>query len=173
VALTVAAILRALGPFKRFSLVACLALVAALSFNTGSFENWREGAARVRSLDLSPDTPVLVRTGIPEGREWYQQPERLPYLLTPMSFYTGPGTLIPLPYKLDAAAVNYLEHEVVPSLRAALRVVIFAHDYEFSESVRLPFQAWFDAQLPGFVSRQIWRENNLVVFVYDRTAVSP
>jgi hypothetical protein len=170
VALTVAAILRALGPFKRFSLMACFALVAVLSFDAASVENWREGAARVRSLGLSPDTPVLVRTGIPEGREWYRAPERFPYLMTPMSFYPVPGELIPLPYKLDTAAVDYLEHEVIPSLRAARRVVIFAHDYEYSESMRLPFQAWFDLRLPNFVSRQIWRESNLVVLVYDRRA---
>ena len=173
VALTVAAILRGLGPFKRFSLMACFALVAVLSFDAASVENWREGAVRVRSLDLSPDTPVLVRTGIPEGREWYRAPERFPYLLTPMSFYTVPGELIPLPYKLDAAAVDYLEHEVIPSLRAARRVVIFAHDYEYSEGMRLHFQAWFDSRLSNFVSRQIWRENNLVVLVYDRTAATP
>jgi hypothetical protein len=168
VVLALAATLRGLSPFKRYSLLGSILVVATMSANTQSIENWREGAARVRSLGLSDDTPVLVRTGIPEAREWYRIPERSAYLLTPMAFYAVPGRLIPLPYKLDAPAIAYLESDVVPKLRNSKRVVVFAHDYEFSERVRLPFQAWFDRQLPEFVSRQIWRDRDLMLLVYER-----
>jgi len=56
----------------------------------------------------------------------------------------------------------------VPEIRAADQAVLIVHDYHFGGRGRLPFQAWFDARLPEFDSREESRHNNLAVIVYRR-----
>jgi 4-amino-4-deoxy-L-arabinose transferase-like glycosyltransferase len=164
------AVLALLSPWRRFT-VLLIAVVPALLRPAGPLEDWRHTIADARAFIGSSDTPVLSRSGLPQAGmlERLSDPEHAAFVLAPFSFYPSPGRLSPLPYDLDPAAVAYMERVAVPEILAANQAVLIVHDYHFGGRGRLAFQAWFDARLPGFDSREVSRHNNLAVIVYRRT----
>ena len=170
--LVLAALLRvARAPLRLIALVGILFVFVPESV-FGYYENWREGVARIHALRLPADTPVLLRSGLPEARIWYASPDRIPYLMAPLTFYPVAGPAITLPYDLDETGTSYLEKSVIPMLQDHRYVVILAHVYEYTALKEVPFRAWFDEHLPRFRSTEVWRQGPLLLLLYTRRDVA-
>jgi mannosyltransferase len=166
VALIGAMVIRRLEPARARRLVvlaiAVLAL-AAFASPTHSPQQWRTASANVRSL-ASPTTPVLVRPGFIESAqlEWLSHPDRLSYLLSPISAYRMAGDIIPLPYYLSSAAERYLGSIVVGKLLSVDRFIV-VNDYG-------DFQAWLRGRLPSFRSRKILGGDRVSIVLFERVS---
>jgi uncharacterized membrane protein len=167
--LAIAAVLRVLRRPRRVLVLVAIALIAFAGMNRRALEDWRQATELARPLVQSPDTPVLVRTGLPQARlrKFLEEPEAREFVLAPLALYGMPGAPRPLPHDLDE---EYLRRVIIPDIEAQPRILLVAHDYDFQDRRRLPLQAWFEEHLPSHRSRRIARIANLVVVVYDRTS---
>jgi uncharacterized membrane protein len=113
-ALLSACAVQAIRPSKgRILLIVALAALWVTVFMEGDQRNqdWRSAAGAVRSLVRTPDTPVLLRSGLIESRQaaWLEHQDTASYLVAPLIFYPVGGTLLPLPWSVDGNSREYLE----------------------------------------------------------------
>ena len=167
--LAIAGVLRVLSRPRRVLVLVAIALIAFAGMNRPALEDWRQATELARPLVQSSDTPVLVRTGLPQARvrKFLEEPEARAFVLAPLALYGMPGAVRPLPHDLDE---DYLRRVIVPDIEARPRIILLAHDYDFQDRRRLPLQTWFEEHLPSHRSRSIARIANLIVVVYDRVS---
>ena len=170
-ALLAAAMINSFRQPVRVALVLCVVAIGLLSIAAGPLEDWRAAVDVARPLVVSDETPVLVRSGLPQAllTDWLEDPERAENVLAPLSFYRIRGRVLALPYDLNAA---YIERRIVPAIVHADRFVVLAHDVSIRDGKRIGLKAWFDSRLPGFRSTEVARFNTLVVVVYDRVTAA-
>jgi hypothetical protein len=153
-------------------LVAALSILAyarlqhGLWFEDGVAEDWRGAAAAERTLVTDPHTPVLVQAGFIESTHigWLKNPEKRRYLLSPLSIYPMTGHVIPLPYRLNRSAENYLVPVTNRYLLSTNRFLLLTR---VSFNSYLP---WFDGRLrgAGFESRSAGQFGSVTLVVFER-----
>lgn len=106
-------------------------------------EDWRSAAAAVRAI-AADDTPVFLHAALVESAQvdWLTDPEHASYLMSPASFYTFDGKLIPMPYLLKGdEAFAYLEEITEREIAGNDRFLLVSR-YPF-----VPFKEWWDGRL--------------------------
>ena len=152
--------------FALLSILAYTRLQHGLWFEGGVAEDWRGAAAAERALVTDPHTPVLVQAGFIESKHvgWFKNPEKRGYLLSPLSIYPMNGHVIPLPYRLNRSAENYLvpvaTRYLLPTNRFLLLTRVSFDSY-------LP---WFEGRLrgAGFESRSAGQFGSVTLVVFTR-----
>ena len=167
IVLATAAALRAIRRPLRLAVLVALALLAFSQADRPALEDWRRATALARPFVNAADTPVLIRSGLPQARlrKWLEDPEAAQVVLAPLAFYPMPGAPKALPYELDD---EYLRGVILPAVGIHARIIIVSHDFDFERMRRLPLKAWFDSNLPAHRSTQVARLGNIVIVVYDR-----
>ena len=128
-------------------------------------EDWRSAAKLVRSLDLSPTTPVLMRVGLIETariRSALSLDSDSP-LLCPLSKYPIPGRIVLIPYRLNSESVHYMQ-EISSQILATndTFVVVARKNEEFTPWMR----GWFLGQ--GFEASEVGHAEGVPVVLYRR-----
>lgn len=140
------------------------ALLVIFARLTGANDEWRLASATVRSLRPGPNTPVLVRGGFIEARQidWLEDTERSSFLLAPLAYYPIDGTVVPLPWQVDASSREYLER-LGTRLERHERFILVA-------ATTTPFRRWFARRMStsGFRAWDAGAFDELSVVVFDR-----
>lgn len=127
-------------------------------------EDW-SGAMRRISAENSGDLPVWVASGFVEAADpnALGNPRLREVLFSPQVMYPPVGTLVRLPYRLDAESIQYLEH-LIPSLEHRDRFVLVVV-YE-----GLAFEPWLRGRLAplGFRSENLGNFGSVGVFRFSR-----
>ena len=150
------------------AVVVIVAFIAATSFKTTQHtaEDWRAAGALQRDL-AGPETPVLLFSGFIEAKQidWLKDPERASYLNAPAAMYPMDGELIPTPFGLDEAGIQYLSEVLQTRLLPADHFVLVTRGTD-------PFHGWLEPQTSaaGFQSRLAGVfGNEILVYNYQRT----
>ena len=164
-----------LAPRVRIVLAAFMVLGSVVTYSgyhltlSPHRENWRAAAQLVRSADVQPTTPVLVRVGLIETRNvhWPVDIDRDSPLLCPLSKYPVPGRVILLPYVIDDQSKAYLRQITSQVLDHSDRFVLMAR----GENV--DFIAWAQGWFTGrnFVSQELGKSEGVRVFLFRRNPV--
>jgi uncharacterized membrane protein len=115
---------RALGSAYFCAFVALILLQPA-----GGQPDWRAAVKHANTVIQTPDTPVLVWSGLVESENvaWAASPLNFDYMLTPASYYGLKGTLIPTPSPVAVESLHgFLPAPVIGALEAAPTVVVLA-----------------------------------------------
>lgn len=131
VALIAAWVVRHLTPSQvRRIVVVAMVLVSLVlgAFQRQYTDDWRGAVAYANGLVRDASTPVLVRSGLVQGRriDWLTDPHRTPVVLAPIQAYPVHGTPVPLPYGLSDDERRYLQEEIVPLAESQTRLVVIA-----------------------------------------------
>ena len=107
---------RALEPASARRLVALVfALLSVLSqaASLKALEDWRWSSAQVAAMSDS-GTVVLMHPGLVESSQldWFSDPERRSYLLSPTSYYSFPEQILPVPYDISTEGEQFLQREL-------------------------------------------------------------
>jgi hypothetical protein len=105
-------------------------------------EDWRSVADAERA-NADAATVLLLHPALVESSQigWFDDPERRSYLMSPTSFYSFEGEVIPLPYMLTPAAERYLD-EVTRDRLADLDRFLIVTNYS-----QVPFTPWLAGRL--------------------------
>jgi 4-amino-4-deoxy-L-arabinose transferase-like glycosyltransferase len=132
-------------PVRR-NIALSLVIVSVFSSALAGFwhggEDWRGAMAKVRDLANGTQLPVLICTGFVEGGDPARLADRVvrEAYLAPLALYPGAGQVIPLPYRLTAAALPYMEQVAESVLRDQARFIVVARgDGEL-------YQAWLQGR---------------------------
>jgi hypothetical protein len=125
--------------------VASVAIVAILAFGSPvkSNQDWRAAVSHLQDLS-DGDTLILAHPKLIESRQlgWFDDPERLSYLLSPFSYYPVPGELILLPNLLDdPGVVDYLDELTTTRLEPSEGFLMITRAPE------IPYREWLDGRL--------------------------
>jgi len=151
----------------RIALIAAVAVLWITVFAEGDqrSQDWRAAAAAVRSLVASPDTPVLVQSGLIESRQqaWLEGGDTASYLVAPFAFYPVRGTPLPLPRSVDDNARAYLE-SLARRLERHERFVLVTNGSP------VEFREWLDSRMANLrvTSRPVGIYGRVSVVLYDR-----
>ncbi len=118
-------------------------------------EDWRSAAAFERG-HAEASTVVLLHPALVESSQigWFDDPERLSYLMSPTSFYSFEGDIVPLPYTETPAAERYLAPITRDRLADLDRFLIVTNHHE------VPFPIW----LAGWLGDEGWTSQVLGTF---------
>jgi mannosyltransferase len=154
-------------PAARRVVATVLAILSVLAYG-GTLklgEDWR-GAAAFERGQVDAATIVLLHPALIESAQldWFDDPERLSYLLSVVSYYPMDGRVDLLPYTLDDPAEIYLERLVTSELARADRFLLITR-YPW-----VPYREWLDGRLApdGFESRIIGRFGVIDVVEFRR-----
>jgi hypothetical protein len=130
-------VLRVVPRPVRLALLLVVALLSSGALKRDALEDWRGAIAVARPLVESPDTPVLVRSGLPQARpeKFLVEPEPAGLILAPLALYRMPGTPRLLPHDLDE---DYLRRVIVPEIESHSRILLVAHDFDVEHRRRTP-----------------------------------
>jgi mannosyltransferase len=151
----------------RLTVAALLAILSLLAYGgyLKNGEDWRDAAAFERA-HANADTIVLLHPGLIESAQldWFEDPERLSYLTSVVSYYPMIGRVSLMPHSLDdPGAHEYLEGLVTSDLADVDRFLFITRYAD------LPYKDWLDGRLgpEGFTSRVLDRSG--VIFVVEFT----
>ena len=151
----------------RVALIAAVAGLWLTIFAEGDqrTQDWRSAAAAVRSLVASPDTPVLVRSGLIESRQqaFLERPDTASYLVAPFAFYPVGPAPVPLPWSVNGSTGPYLE-SLATRLEPYQRFVLVTNGPPAS------FRDWLDRRLAphGVTSRPVATFGRISVVLFER-----
>jgi mannosyltransferase len=148
---------------------AVLAILSLLAYG-GSLKNgedWRDAAAFERT-HATADTILLLHPGLIESAQldWFEDPERLSYLKSVVSYYPMVGRVTLMPHALDEPGVHgYLEGLVTSELADVDRFLFITRYAD------LPYKDWLDGRLgpEGFSSRVLGRFGVIAVVEFSRS----
>jgi mannosyltransferase len=130
-------------------------------------EDWRAASSVIHRPDITADTPVLIRTGLIEtaSLRWDTNIDPDSPLLCPLSKYPVPGQVILLPFRLDPASLNYLEHLASNILEPSPRFILFTRRDD--EHVKL----WLLGRLSdrGFAATDLYQSEWLSVVLFRKS----
>jgi 4-amino-4-deoxy-L-arabinose transferase-like glycosyltransferase len=147
-----------------FALVAivCQSSVRHLWLSHG-YEDWRGAVSRANAL-AGPDTPVFLRGafGNAIGRKWLSGARPEDRMSSPYSAYPIRGRVIPVPFRLDKDAAEYLERV---KLDGTSRVLFIGRPGGAE-----PFKNWLAVRLgcKGYTAREVPGLEGVSVVVFDR-----
>lgn len=151
----------------RLALITAVAALWITVFPEGDQrdQDWRSAATAVRSLVGSPDTPVLVRSGLIESRQqaWLEGGDTARYLVAPFAFYPVGGTPVPLPWSVDGNTRAYLE-DLATHLEQHDRFVLVTNG---SPAV---FREWLDRRMANLrvTSRPVATFGRVSIVLFER-----
>ena len=157
---------------RRVVVVAVVLLsVLVLPERTGARdEGWRSALNETNRLSTSGQTPVLIRTALAEARQqsWLSQPERVSYLLSPVSFYPIKGRAFALPLFLNPSSRAYLDELVSNVLIHSDRFLVVSRESD-------PLEPWFEVKMEPFRFHPTYAKSygNLYLTMFERTPNSP
>lgn len=107
---------RALHPATARRMVALVFALLSVLSQAGSLkalEDWRWASTEVGGMSDSR-TVVLMHPGLVESAQldWFSDPERRSYLLSPTSYYSFPEQIVPVPYDISTEGEVFLQHEL-------------------------------------------------------------
>ncbi len=107
------------------SFVVIFSVFSAGLRDTSHGGDWRQAAAAVNRAS-DERTPVLVRSGFVESTrlDWAHDRPGSGYLFAPLAVYPVNGYIVPLPYRFNSAATQYLEQWLSPGLQSVNRLVL-------------------------------------------------
>ena len=146
------------------SVLAILAVVVSAS-PLKDFEDWRGAAVEVNA-NVTPAEPVLLHPALVESAQldWFNDPERRSYLLSPISYYAMSGKPIPMPYFLTDDVKPYLESVVESHLLGASEFLLV------TRYPAVPYQEWLDGRLDhlGWSSQILGRFGQIQVIRFTK-----
>jgi mannosyltransferase len=168
-ALALAWAIRSFGPARARLVIAAAIALAGIATNARTrhtADDWRAVARVVGDEVRAPDTPVLLGSGFVDARADALETDAnvRAFVLSPAAYYSLPGRITPLPFRLDEAAESYVERLVERErLASAERFLIIARG--------LPppaWNTWFDGRLGAGFTARAHDLNGVKVYVYDR-----
>jgi 4-amino-4-deoxy-L-arabinose transferase-like glycosyltransferase len=129
-------------------------------------EGWRSALNDANMLSTSAQTPVLIRTALAEARQPNSSdPERLSYLLSPISFYPIKGRAFALPLYLNPSSRAYLNQLASNVLIHSDRFIVVSRESD-------PLEPWFEGKMEPFGFQPTYARNygNLYLTMFERNA---
>lgn len=142
-----AGVIRALEPRQvRWFVCVCLAIFAIVGLTTPSkrLDEWRWAADRSNEL-ADQDSAVLIRAGLIESSDvsWFGDQERAGYLMSPTSYYTFEGDVLPLPYDLTQETKAFVNAELTAVPASVDRIVVV------SGATGINLESYIEGRLEG------------------------
>jgi len=166
--LLLAGCFRAIGPASARRIVVFVFVILSVLQLAGPFkatEDWRWAAAEAQSMQ-SGRTVVLLHPALVESSQldWFADPERNSYLLTPTSYYDFPDEVIGVPYLVTAEGEAYLGAQldaVLPRVDTVVLVTRFPV---------VPYRAWLEGRLGelGWEVARVESRGSMVVVQFAR-----
>jgi mannosyltransferase len=168
VALLLAVAVTRLGPSWAHLLVAAALALTVLDqrgpVTTHTGEDWRAAAEAERLLVESPDTPVLLFSGLIEADQpdWLEDPERASYLSAPAAGYPLDGRVLALPFSVNPRTEPYLQR-IVAEMGQQQRFVLLTRSTD-------PYNGYLLERLQplGFSSRQVVDLGQIRLYEFSR-----
>jgi hypothetical protein len=137
--------LRALEPFSARRVVVLMFAVLSVLTQTGSLkalEDWRWASGQVASMS-DGRTAVFLHPGLVESAQldWFADPERRSYLLSPASYYSFPEHVLPVPYDVSADSERFMQREL-DALPADTDRILYVTRFP-----SVPYVAWLEGRL--------------------------
>jgi hypothetical protein len=148
------------------------AIVAVLSFSGAlkQLEDWRWAAVSIRSM-RDEQTAVFMHPALVESQQldWFADPERTDYLLSPASYYDFGGPVIPVPYDISPESQAFLTGELDALSPDTNRIVYL------TRFPSIPFRAWLEGALEsqGWSEQRVGVRGNMLIVEFVRDDVTP
>jgi len=163
--------LRAIRPVGARRIMVAMLAITSVMVSGGALkagEDWAGAAAFVRASS-SEETPLLLHPAFVESRDlrWFEDPERVSYLTSPIAFYPMPGEIELVPYVLDDDAKRYMAR-LLDDVSSQTDRFVFVTRYP-----HVPWREWMDGRLGvrGWRSDEIGRFGDVRVVAFTRPDV--
>jgi 4-amino-4-deoxy-L-arabinose transferase-like glycosyltransferase len=162
---------RALEPSSARRLVVLVFALLSVLTQTASLkalEDWRWASGQVASMS-DARTAVFMHPGLVESAQldWFADPERRSYLLSPTSYYSFPEHVLPVPYDISADGERFMQDELDALPPGTDRIVYV------TRFPGVPYVTWLDGRLEpeGWTKGRVESRGamQLVEFVRDGT----
>jgi hypothetical protein len=152
----------------RFAVLAALSLNAFVYVFTLGEPDWRTPLEAAQKL-VSPDTPLLLQSGFVESanRDLSGEPKTSSYLFAPLSAYSVPNPVIPVPYALTLASERLVTQQVEHEALQHRRFALLTGDGTNVEKV---LGSWFEKRGYTLSVRHI---AGFTLVLYERSSKSP
>lgn len=169
-ALLVATALRAIHPPPARRIIAAVLAVFTVWGTAGVLkagEDWRWAASTAQAAS-DANSVTLLHPGLVESGQldWFSDPEKRSYLMTPTAYYSFPGPIVPVPIGATSKSEAFLSRELADLPSSVDRIIYVTR---FPGAGFLTYlQGW--ASAGGWeVTQTQWR-GNMVVMTLERSA---
>jgi hypothetical protein len=152
----------------RFAVLAALSLNAFVYVFTLGEPDWRTPLEQAQKL-VSPDTPLLLQSGFVESSklDLSGEPNNSSYLFAPLSAYSLPNQVIPVPYALTPASERLVTQQVEQEALRHRRFALLTGDGTNVEKV---LGSWFRDR--GY-TLSVQHIAGFTLVLYERSSTSP
>jgi hypothetical protein len=135
-----------------------------------ALEDWRWAAAEIRAMPVER-TVVIMHPGLVESSqlEWFSDPEKRSYLLSPTSYYDFPDLILPAPYDISRESEDFIADELDPVLPDVDRVILL------TRFPGVPYRAWLEGRLgaAGWETGRVESRGAMLIVEFVRVGASP